>query len=150
MPIFRRYLLWVGWNYLYMWVTVLSLSSKIKSSLNITAFVMCHREICSDISYCNPSASCSNCIIPQRLNCICYGGKDYIVISILYFTLFFQQNVVLPVWMEEDVSTIIPANVLHTGLENTVKKVCHLLPMLTHIQTVLYLLATSLLPLWPV
>ncbi len=37
--------------------------------------------------------------------------------------------------MEEDVSTITPASVLHTGLENTVNKVCHLIPMLAHVQT---------------
>ncbi len=36
--------------------------------------------------------------------------------------------------MEEDVSTIIPASVLHTGLENIVNKVCPILPILTQIQ----------------
>ena len=56
------------------------------------------------------------------------------IISIIDLTLFFPQNVVIPVWMEKDVSTIIPASVLHTGLENTVKKVCYILPILTHIQ----------------
>ncbi len=41
-------------------------------------------------------------------------------------------------------STIIPANVLHTGLENTEKKGCYLLCILTHIQTELHILAISL------
>ncbi len=41
-------------------------------------------------------------------------------------------------------STIIPANVLHTGLENTENKVCYLLCILTHIQTELHILAISL------
>ena len=45
---------------------------------------------------------------------------------------------------EEDVSTIIPANVLHTGLENTENKVCYLLCILTDIQTEFYILAISL------
>ncbi len=109
---------------------------------------MCQREICSDISFCNPSSSCSNCTIPLGLNCICYEGKVYIIISILDVALFFPQNVVVPVWMEEDVSTIIPASVLHTGLENTVNKVCHPLPMLTHIQT--WFFPEVLLPvIWP-
>ncbi len=36
-------------------------------------------KICSDISYCNPSSSCSNYTILQGLNCICYEGKVHVI-----------------------------------------------------------------------
>ena len=47
-------------------------------------------------------------------------------------------------------STIIPANVLHTALEKTVNKVCYLLPILTQTQTELHILSIALPLLWSV
>ncbi len=51
---------------------------------------MCQIEICSDISYCNPSSSCSNCTIPQGPNCICFGGK---FTHLNYF--YYRLNIIL-------------------------------------------------------
>ncbi len=59
---------------------------QIKQTHKIAASVMCQRQICSDISYCNPSSSCSNCKIPQGMDCICYGGKVY-TYNYFYFGL---------------------------------------------------------------
>ncbi len=104
-------------------------------------------KICSGISYCNPS--CSNYTILQGLSCTCYEGKVH-VISIWWLQFILSTECSPPCMNEEDASTIIPASVLHTGLENTVNKVCHLLPILSHIQTVLcpWVFLPVIWPVW--